>query len=61
MAALLADGTLAQITLDGEAVITHLGADQDWARVGTRVRTALHAALEDPAGWIPAPPHLRRR
>lgn len=55
MAALLADGTLAQITLDGEAVITHLGADRDWAREGTRVRTALHAALEDPAGWIPVP------
>ncbi|MFF6783741.1 NifU family protein [Streptomyces sp. NPDC012510] len=53
LAALLADGILARITLDGEAVVTRLGAGRDWAREGARVRTALHAALEDPAVWIP--------
>ena len=53
LAALLTDGTLAQITLEGEAVVTRLGADRTWPQEGARVRTALHAALDDPAGWIP--------
>ncbi|WP_216825644.1 MULTISPECIES: NifU family protein [unclassified Streptomyces] len=52
LAALLADGTLAQITLDGEAVITCLGAERNWSEEGARVRSALYAALDDPAGWI---------
>ncbi|WP_280908947.1 NifU family protein [Streptomyces sp. SAI-090] len=52
LAALLADGTLAQITLEHEAVITCLGADRNWPEEGARVRGALHAALDDPAGWI---------
>ncbi|MFF8534424.1 NifU family protein [Streptomyces sp. NPDC015532] len=54
LAALLSDGTLAQIALEGEAVVTCLGADRTWPGEGARVRTALHAALDDPAGWIPA-------
>ncbi|MCF4141062.1 NifU family protein [Streptomyces sp. Tue 6430] len=54
LAALVADGTLAQIALEGEAVVTCLGADRTWLREGARVRSALHAALDDPAGWIPA-------
>ncbi|MFC8419817.1 NifU family protein [Streptomyces sp. NPDC057236] len=53
LAALLADGTLAQITLEGEAVVTRLGAGRTWLEEGARVRTALHTALDDPAGWIP--------
>jgi Fe-S cluster biogenesis protein NfuA len=54
LAALLADGTLAQITLEPAAVVTCLGTGRTWAEEGARVRTALHAALDDPAGWIPA-------
>ncbi|MFF9773933.1 NifU family protein [Streptomyces sp. NPDC013978] len=52
LAALLTDGTLAQITLEGEAVGTRLGDGRTWPDEGARVRTALHAALDDPAGWI---------
>ncbi|GAA2272075.1 hypothetical protein GCM10010415_43670 [Streptomyces atrovirens] len=54
LAALLADGTLTQIVLEPVAVVTCLGADRTWPREGARVRTALHAALDDPPGWIPA-------
>ncbi|MET9887514.1 NifU family protein [Streptomyces sp. NPDC006430] len=53
LAALLTDGTLARITLEGAAVVTGLGADRTWAEEGARVRTALHASLDDPAGWVP--------
>ncbi|MFE9023985.1 NifU family protein [Streptomyces sp. NPDC007808] len=52
LAALLIDGTLAQITLEGQAVVTCLGSGRTWPEEGARVRTALHAALDDPAGWI---------
>ncbi|MFD5650555.1 NifU family protein [Streptomyces sp. NPDC127039] len=52
LAALLTDGTLARVTLEGEAVVTRLGADRTWSREGARVRTALHAALADPDGWV---------
>jgi Fe-S cluster biogenesis protein NfuA len=54
LAALLADGTLAEVTLEPAAVVTRLGADRTWPEEGARVRTALHAALDDPARWIPA-------
>ncbi|WP_424884565.1 NifU family protein [Streptomyces sp. SAI-126] len=52
LAALLAEGALAQITLEVEAVVTCLGADRTWPEEGARVRSALHAALDDPTGWI---------
>jgi NFU1 iron-sulfur cluster scaffold homolog, mitochondrial len=54
LAALLADGTLADVRLEPAAVETTLGPDRDWARDGARVRTALHAALADRDGWAPA-------
>ncbi|WP_327318789.1 NifU family protein [Streptomyces sp. NBC_01235] len=54
LAALLTDGTLTQIALEPAAVVTRLGADRTWPEEGARVRSALHAALDDPAGWIPA-------
>lgn len=54
LADLLADGTLARITVEPAAVVTSLGPDHGWEREGARVRTALHAALEEPAGWIMA-------
>ncbi|MDF3142932.1 MULTISPECIES: NifU family protein [unclassified Streptomyces] len=54
LAALLADGTLARITLESTAVVTCLGVDRTWREEGARVRTALHAALDDHAGWTPA-------
>ncbi|MBC7271230.1 MAG: NifU family protein [Streptomyces sp.] len=55
LAALLAEGTLARITLEPAAVVTRLGTDRSWVTDAAPVRTALHAALTDPAGWIPAP------
>ncbi|MFE6280946.1 NifU family protein [Streptomyces sp. NPDC057877] len=54
LAALLADGTLTRITVEPTAVVTVLGPDRRWTREGPRVRTALHAALDDPTGWVPA-------
>lgn len=55
LAALLDDGTLAGVTAEPGAVVTSLGAGRTWTGAGARVRTALHAALEDPDGWTPAP------
>ncbi|MEU3249791.1 NifU family protein [Streptomyces sp. NPDC006997] len=52
LAALLADGTLAGIAVEAGAVVTHLGAGRTWATDAAPVRTALHAALADPAGWV---------
>ncbi|MEU2896511.1 NifU family protein [Streptomyces sp. NPDC088106] len=55
LAALLADGTLTRITVEPAAVVTHLAPGRTWAAEGARVRSALHAALEEPAAWIAAP------
>ncbi|MFI1164421.1 NifU family protein [Streptomyces sp. NPDC020801] len=52
LAALLADGTLTGVTVEPAAVVTVLGTDRHWTQEGPRVRTALHAALDDPTGWI---------
>lgn len=54
LAELLADGTLADVRLEPAAVETTLGPAGDWSRDGARVRTALHAALADRDGWVPA-------
>ena len=54
LAALLADGTLERVTAEPAAVVTRLGAGRSWGRDGASVRTALHAALAEPAGWGPA-------
>lgn len=54
LAALLADGTLAAVTAEPAAVVTVLGPGRSWPGEGARVRTALHAALDDRAGWVPA-------
>lgn len=51
LAALLDDGTLAQVIVEPAAVVTRLGAGRTWRGDGPRVRTALHSALEDPDGW----------
>lgn len=56
LTALLADGTLTQIVAEPAAVLTCLAVGRDWRAEGPRVRTAIHAALDDPAGWIPARP-----
>ncbi|MEU5093576.1 NifU family protein [Streptomyces sp. NPDC020996] len=52
--ALLADGTLSRIAVEPSAVVTDLAEGRSWSREGARVRSALHAALDDPAGWTPA-------
>ncbi|KES08420.1 hypothetical protein BU52_05180 [Streptomyces toyocaensis] len=54
LAALLADGTLAHVSVEPAAVVTRIGEGHCWRADGARVRTALHKALEDPAGWSPA-------
>ena len=52
--ALLRDGTLAEVSIDPSAVVTRLGSGRRWDTDGPRVRTAIHAALEDRDGWIAA-------
>lgn len=54
LAALLADATLAEVLVEPAAVVTRLGPGRSWHADGPRVRTAVHAALDDPAGWVPA-------
>ncbi|WRZ95338.1 NifU family protein [Streptomyces sp. NBC_01007] len=53
LAALLSDATLERVAVEPTAVVTVLGAGRDWRDEGARVRSALHAALDDPAGWVP--------
>jgi Fe-S cluster biogenesis protein NfuA len=54
LAALRADGTLSEIATEPTAVVTRLGPGRGWRADGPRVRTAIHAALDEPAGWISA-------
>jgi Fe-S cluster biogenesis protein NfuA len=54
LAELLADGTLAEVFIEPGAVVTRLGDGSTWACAGPRVRTALHTALADAAGWTPS-------
>jgi Fe-S cluster biogenesis protein NfuA len=54
LAALLADGTLAEVSVEPAAVLTRLGPGHTWTADGSRVRTALHAALDDPTAWVAA-------
>lgn len=54
--ALVDDVTVAEIRLEPAAVVVRLGPGRSWADDGPRVRTALHAALEQPGGWAPAGP-----
>jgi Fe-S cluster biogenesis protein NfuA len=56
LAVLLDDGTLARVDLEPTAVLTRLAPGRTWGAEGPRVRTAVHAALADPAGWFPAGP-----
>ncbi|MFJ8577253.1 NifU family protein [Micromonospora sp. NPDC093277] len=50
---LLRDGTLEEVRVETAAVVTTLRPGRTWSGEGTRVRSALHAALADPAGWRP--------
>ncbi|WIN00157.1 NifU family protein [Actinoplanes oblitus] len=49
--ALLRDGTLAQVRVEPAAVLTTLAVGRGWPVEGARVRSAVHAALDDPDGW----------
>ncbi|MFI7542823.1 NifU family protein [Actinoplanes sp. NPDC049599] len=51
LAALLTDGTLAEVVVEPAGVVTGLGPGRSWSADGPRVRAALHAALAEPAGW----------
>ncbi|MFI1994934.1 NifU family protein [Actinoplanes sp. NPDC020271] len=53
---LLRDGTLAGVDVEPTAVTTVLGSGRTWSHEGARIRSALHAALDDLAGWRPAGP-----
>lgn len=54
LATLLTDGILTEVHLEPDAVVTVLAAGRDWTRDGAGVRSALHAALADGAGWTPS-------
>jgi NFU1 iron-sulfur cluster scaffold homolog, mitochondrial len=54
LGAQLSDGVLAAVTLEPGAVVVTLADGLDWRSSGPAVRTALHAALLDPAAWLPA-------
>lgn len=54
LAALLADGALIHVGVEPAAVVTHVGEGHCWRADGSRVRTALHKALEEAASWSPA-------
>lgn len=56
LAALLADGTLAEVRVLPGCLATRAPAADDWRRIGARVRRAVTAALAEPAGWEVAPP-----
>jgi Fe-S cluster biogenesis protein NfuA len=53
LADLLAGGILAGVSVEPGAVVTVLAPGRRWASDGPRVRSALHAALADPPGWLP--------
>ncbi|WP_199512517.1 NifU family protein [Nucisporomicrobium flavum] len=55
LATLLRDGTLAAVKVEATAIVTDLAAGRSWSRDGSRVRSALHEALADPAGWTGTP------
>ncbi len=54
LAALVADGTVAGVAVEPTAVLVRLAAGRSWRTEGTRVRTALQAALAAPGEWCPA-------
>ena len=49
--ALIDDGTLSSVRVDGGAVLTLLGPDRSWRQEGARVRSALVDALGAPGSW----------
>lgn len=51
LAALLADGTLAQVRVLPGCVVTRAPSAAEWRRIGPRVRRALTAALAEPGEW----------
>ena len=53
---LLDTGVLTSLTVAEGAVTTCLSPACSWATQGAAVRSALHAALEDPADWVPEVP-----
>jgi Fe-S cluster biogenesis protein NfuA len=49
LAALIDDGTLTEVRIAADALVTRLGHGRSWSQDGPRVRTAVHAALADHA------------
>ena len=49
--ALIDDGTLSSVRVDGGAVLTLLGPGRSWRQEGARVRSALVDALGAPGSW----------
>jgi Fe-S cluster biogenesis protein NfuA len=52
LAGLLAEGVLTAVVVEPAAVATDLAPGHRWTDDGPRVRTALHAALAEPDGWV---------
>jgi len=53
---LLDTGVLTGLTVAADSITTRLSATCTWATQGAVVRSALHAALDNPAEWVPAVP-----
>lgn len=54
--ALLADGMLAEVAVESQAVVVRLADGASWGEHGARVRDALAGALARPHEWRPALP-----
>lgn len=52
---LLAGGPVARIVARPGRVFVTLAPGRDWRADGPAIRTALHAALEHPSGWVAGP------
>ena len=51
LGSLLADGTLTEVRVQADGVLTRAAAPVDWRRIGPVVRRAVAAALTVPAQW----------
>ncbi|GAA1881253.1 NifU family protein [Williamsia serinedens] len=56
LADLARDGVVESVTVESSAVLVTLTPGHTWRAVGTRVRAALSADLEDPSAWSAAAP-----
>lgn len=53
LGALVADGTVAEVRVEADAVVVRLGEGRTWRAAGASVRTALLASLAQGSAWEP--------